>query len=616
MRKACAPNRRERYESAREMLADVKALQKGDIIKAGQKPLGYLSLKLLRRHWLPVVFATLVITALLSIAVLNAQMAAQENEARQEVEESLAKLQLAEAQAKRDASDAQLVSGIAAFRNENFGKARELLRLALEIWPENEDAQYTLSFLESIHRSAEKVPHDDVEFEVVGIKETHSGFVLHGAKGEEATLTIEVPEKTWEIEDILMEEAPGMVTFRSKESGQQLLSPLRYGTGRETMFTSLRFKKMIVARRDRGIDLWDFSNLGPSYLERQFDGLSFFMGYTRESDDLWVVNGEGKAHLWQPKEGIVKSIQVMDIPMFEGDLQSDGTSILHNYMWQGGQGNFRGYKSGLRTLSGHVHLFLLSRITKKHPISSLLGRESDNAMMAVEDGRVGALQKSGFYKWLSRRDYETEFMAMGAGGSVGAILEDNDTVTIVDTNISKVQRSWKVDEPSQHIAILDGGKLCVLAGDDGGLRCFDVATGERVGKTIRLLKKGSDAAKIRVVPVPNREEVMVSVEGDLRIQRWNVRTGEDLTQGMLHELDVFWFGCLPGGEIGISIDQSIKNWSESDFRVWSLRTGNELVPSLHFSHQILWVAAEGKGKRIAISLADSSVRRWVVDDLK
>ena len=220
MRKACAPNRRERYESAREMLADVKALQKGDIIKAGQKPLGYLSLKLLRRHWLPVVFATLVITALLSIAVLNAQMAAQENEARQEVEESLAKLQLAEAQAKRDASDAQLVSGIAAFRNENFGKARELLRLALEIWPENEDAQYTLSFLESTHRFAEKVPHDDVEFEVVGIKETHSGFVLHGAKGEEATLTIEVPEKTWEIEDILMEEAPGMVTFRSKESGQ------------------------------------------------------------------------------------------------------------------------------------------------------------------------------------------------------------------------------------------------------------------------------------------------------------------------------------------------------------------------------------------------------------
>lgn len=156
----------------------------------------------------------------------------------------------------------------------------------------------------------------------------------------------------------------------------------------------------------------------------------------------------------------------------------------------------------------------------------------------------------------------------------------------------------------------------MLAGDAGGLRCFDVATGERVGKTIRLLKKGSDAAKIRVVSVPNREEVMVSVEGDLRIQRWNVRTGEDLTQGMLHERDVLWFGCLPGGEIGISIDQSIKNWSESDFRVWSLRTGNELVPSLHFSHQILWVAVEGKGKRIAISLADSSVRRWVVDDLK
>jgi hypothetical protein len=117
-------------------------------------------------------------------------------------------------------------------------------------------------------------------------------------------------------------------------------------------------------------------------------------------------------------------------------------------MWQGGQGNFRGYKSGLRTLSGHVHLFLLSRITKKHPISSLLGRESDNAMMAVEDGRVGALLKSGFYKWLPRRDYETEFMAIGAGGAVGAILEDNDTVTIVDTNISKVQRSWKVGEPS------------------------------------------------------------------------------------------------------------------------------------------------------------------------
>ena len=65
------------------------------------------------------------------------------------------------------------------------------------------------------------------------------------------------------------------------------------------MFASLRFKKMIVARRDHGIDLWDFSNLGPSYLERQFDGLSFSMGYTRESDDLWVVNAEGKAHLWQ-----------------------------------------------------------------------------------------------------------------------------------------------------------------------------------------------------------------------------------------------------------------------------------------------------------------------------
>ena len=91
-----------------------------------------------------------------------------------------------------------------------------------------------------------------------------------------------------------------------------------------------------------------------------------------------------------------------------------------------------------------------------------------------------------------------------------------------------------------------------------GLRCFDVATGERVGKTIRLLKKGSDAAKIRVVPAPNREEVMVSVEGDLRIQRWNVRIGEDLTQGMLHERDVFWFGCLTDGEIGISIDNLSK----------------------------------------------------------
>ena len=87
-------------------------------------------------------------------------------------------------------------------------------------------------------------------------------------------------------------------------------------------------------------------------------------------------------------------------------------------------------------------------------------------MMAVEDGRVGALLKSGFYKWLLRRDYETEFIAMGAG-AVGAILKDNNTVAIVDTNISKVQCSWKVGEPSQYIAILDGGKFCVLAGDDG-----------------------------------------------------------------------------------------------------------------------------------------------------
>ncbi len=610
--RACAGDREARYGNAAELLEDFRALRDGGVVMAGAKPPGYLLAKAVRRHWVAVSLVGMALVSLAVMAVSGIGVALNESDARRRVEDSLASTKEAEGRARRDGSDALMNEGISSFREERYEVARRRLREALELWPGNADARYSLNFLESTHRFARGAGVIDVGFEVLGVEEVADGFLVKGAEGREKLMEVAEPEDGWDWDDVEVIERPGSVEFLSKETGLGLLSPLRYGTGREQAVISARLKYVAVFGKGGGVELWDVSGMGPSHLDKKFDGGTVYASFVRGTEKLWVMDGEGGLSQWEPGKGVTAKHEIMRAPSMPVLSAPEQLELIRNFWWLSGQGSFRGFSEDLRQTGSGVHLLMLSRLSGKQVMCVVTGRDSDEGMAAVEDGRIGGREPNGFFKWLPRRDFQTEFLAVESGGKYGAVLEHGDRVTIIDPVSSNEVATWLVPDPAQHIVMMDGGEVVVLAGDDGFLRSYDALTGEPIWKEIRAAS-GDGLDGIRMVVVPGTDELLVSVPGDLQIQRWNVRTGERLSRGMLHEHEVFWFGCLPGGEIAVSVDQSTVEKGEAAFRVWSLRSGNELVPALEFPVQIVWPAVCPDGKRIAMCLADRTVRYWNVD---
>ncbi len=518
----------------------------------------------------------------------------------------------AEERARRDGSDALMNEGISSFREGRYGVARKRLLEALELWPGNADARYSLNFLESTHRFARKADEVEAGFDVRAVEEVPEGFLLKGDGARRKLVEVVAPAGGWDWKDVGIRQKPGSVEFFSKETGLGLLSPLQYGSGREQAVASGKLKHVAVFGDGGKVALWDVSMMGPSHLDREFEGGAMYAAFVRETEMLWVMDGEGRLSQWEPGKGVTATKLIMRVAEIPETDAPELLGLLQDFWWRSGQGSFRGFSEDMRQTGTGAHLLMLSRLSGKEVMCVVTGRDSDEGMAAVDDGRIGGRQPNGFFKWLPRRDFKTEFVAVEAGGKYGAVLEHGDRVTIVDPATSKQLATWVAPDPAQHIVMMDGGEVLVLAGDDGILRSYNSLTGRPAWPDV-IAASGAGLEGIRMVVVPGTDELLVSAPGDLRIQRWNIRTGERRSRGMLHDREVFWFGCLPGGGIAVSVDQSSEDVGKASFRVWSLRSGNELVPSLDFPIQILWPAVGPDGKQIAMCLAEGTIRCWIVD---
>ncbi len=156
-RKACSLDRSQRYQNASELLFDLQAFERGEAVSVGLSHRSYCLRKSLSKHRLAWLSGAFVFALLLSVAIGNWMMVKSERRAKEDIEASLAREKKqseiatkAEREMRKASSDTALLAAVRAMNSRQLREARRLLEEALERWPENEAARFSLNYLDAI----------------------------------------------------------------------------------------------------------------------------------------------------------------------------------------------------------------------------------------------------------------------------------------------------------------------------------------------------------------------------------------------------------------------------------------------------------------------------------
>jgi WD40 repeat protein len=143
----------------------------------------------------------------------------------------------------------------------------------------------------------------------------------------------------------------------------------------------------------------------------------------------------------------------------------------------------------------------------------------------------------------------------------------------------------------------DGRLVATGSTDDFG-RVWDVATGRRVGPTLR-----HDNWVRAVAFGPDSRRVLTGSH-DMTARLWDARTGEALTPPMHHSGEVLVVAISPDGTRGLT------GSADKTARLWDLATGRPIGPPMVHEGDLRSVAFSPDGRLVLTSSTDHMARVW------
>ncbi len=238
---------------------------------------------------------------------------------------------------------------------------------------------------------------------------------------------------------------------------------------------------------------------------------------------------------------------------------------------------------------------------------STMARDEDIILFADSLGWIGVRNESGHYDFLPEPRGPVERIALSADGSLGAALLKNGEIAIFSPQSREYLTHWRPTQSPRSLCLLDDNSTLILAHDDGTLSILEAKTG-----LSQVAPIPTPATGLEVMAVPHRAEFLSRSDEDLHVKRWCAHRGQLLHSGLRHRDGVLWFSCSLDGQFLFSIDQHEENATRSALRIWSLRTGEEIVPALEHSAAMNCATIYDNGRKIATACADGTIRRWTV----
>jgi hypothetical protein len=607
-RKACAFEREDRYQSVDALLTDLRSIQRGTMVSAGQKSRAYRARRALRKYRTFVTIVGLVILVLAVLAGMGMRMAARDRKAAREIGRVMDQLRAAEAATKVKDSRARLREANFALGRDDAVRALAAVDRALELHPGNDEAIYFKNFLRATRSFATPLPPPDLRLQAVDVAAHPDGFVVRSLDGDEQIVRLESRGLSRRFRDVAVHDDPGgILTFTSRETGEPMLSPLNYGSGTERAAVSPERGMAAATTPDGGLRLWDLSDLRPPFATTRFPRQITWLNFERESDCLWLMDEEAFLHRWSEKGNTFEFSRTNGFgqSFFDRHSLEDRGDYLWTF-WLGG--NQRGLAGGkAAALVGLLAVDWHTRSRGTSIMISAVARDRDTVLFIDSAGDIGVRNERGTYDFLPGPPAPVRRVALTGNGELGAVLLESGELATFSTTSRKYLHRWKPAAPLTSLILLDRGKLLVAGDRLGGIHFFDPSNGEVKRSAIDTRSPGLELAA-----VPHREEFLTRSDGELHIKRWDARSGRLLHSGMRHQDGVLWFSCSLDGKFLFSIDQESDSPTRGSLRVWSLLGGEEIVPALTHDSPLNCATIYENGRRIATAAADGSVRRWSI----
>lgn len=609
-RQACAFEREERYPSVDAFLADLRSIERGTLVSAGTKSRLYLAKRIVRKHRQALVICSLLLVFLVSLTAMSLSMAKQDRQAREEIGESMEQLQSAEFKTRIAASDARLGEANLALERDDAMEALRVVDLALELNSGNDEAIYFRNFLLATRAFARVLMPPEVGFQIAGVELHEAGFLVRSESGETAVVERERGRLSHPAKDIVVRDVKGLVSFTSSTTGESLLSPLLYSSGQGLSCFSPKTGVLATVSKEEGLRLWDVSKLRTPSARKVISPSVAWLSFERGKDTLWMVNEEASLYYWPSWSKPLPLGQVKGFgeEFFEKVTIKNRRDYLWTF-WQGG--NQRGMAGG--KMVNLRAMMAVEEHTEKAGTSvriSTVARDTDVVLFTDSAGAIGVRKETeeGGYDFLPGPLVPVKRLALSASGGLGAVAFENGELAIFDPTKREYLRRWKPGGVPVCIALLDSEELLLVGFEDGTIQFVNPHDGSEVRERIAVGSPG-----LEIVVVPHRDEFLTRVDGDLHVRRWDARSGGLLNSGMRHEDGVLWFSCSLDGKFLFSIDQKEWNPKRGFLRVWSLRSGKEIVPALAHRAPLNCAVIYENGKRIATATEDGTVRRWSIN---
>lgn len=606
-RQACAPDRRDRYQSADALLKDLRSIQNGTIVSAGAKSRCYLATRFLKKYRNFLTLITLVALLLVSVTGLSLSMAARDRKAKEKIATSMSELQKAEHRTRIAASDARLREANLALGRDDAVEALAIVNLALDLNSENGEARYFKTFLLATRTFAKPEVSPEVAFEISGIEAHANGFRVVSASGDSALISVPKTKLRHPLADIQLHDEHGLVTFASKINGESLISPILYGSGSGVSCFSPKTGRLATFTKEEGLGLWDVSRMHPPAATQTILPAISWLSFEREKNTLWMVGKEADLYLWPD---LKRSFRLTKMKGFEAEFfERFSMESRLDYLWTFWQGgNQRGLAgSKMQNLRAMLAIGRHTRARNTSVMISTMARDRDVITIVDSAGAIGIRNNDGDLEFLGGPLIPVKRVSLSADGGIGAALLETGELTVFSPSSKDYLNRWKPEGSPRCLALSDDGQTLIVGMGNGDIHLFDPRTGREIReKTI------TRAVNLEIAVVPGRQEFITRSDGDLHLRRWDLRTGELLHSGMRHEDGVLWFSCSIDGKFLFSIDQKEIDPTRGFLRVWSLRSGQEIVPALAHDSALNCATIYENGRRIATAADDGTVRRWTI----
>lgn len=605
--KACSYERKDRYQSVDAFLADLRSIEQGTLVSAGVKSQFYLARRFVKRYRQVLTILCLLMVLLVSLTAMSVSMAKRDRKAREEIGDSIERLQSAELGTRITASDARVREANLALERDDALEALRIIDLALELDGGNDEAIYFRNFLLATRSIARRIEAPRIGFEIATVESHSKGILVKSQGGERMVIEQDRKRISHPVKDIEVRDDRGLVRFTSKERGENLMSPVLYSSGEGLSFFSAATGVLATVSREEGLGLWDVSGLRTPSARKMISPSVSWLSFEREKDTLWMVNEEATLYFWPGWSGPLRigKVEGFGEEFFERVTMKNRRHYLWTF-WQGG--NQRGL-AGSKTKNLKA-MRAVEEYTKKAGTSvwiSTMARDRDVVLFADSAGSVGIRNDKGTYDFLPEPIVPVKRLALSAKGELGAVIFETGELAVFEPSTQKYLRRWKPEGVPRCLALLDSSELLLVGFEDGTIQFVNPHDGSEVRPRIVAGSSG-----LEIVVVPHHEEFLTRFDGDLNVRRWDARSGELLNSGLRHVDGVLWFSCSLDGKFLFSIDQKERDPERGFLRVWSLRSGQEIVPALAHDSPLNCAVIYENGKRIATAAADGSVRRWVI----